>query len=64
LKLAKLHTIVVKMKRHKLILNTVQDFAYSGVVRGASSGIQFWTQPWDRINTLCSHSKTQFYAEI
>jgi len=52
LKLAQLQKIEVKMKRHKLIWNTVQDFANSGVVRGASGGIKFWAQ------TLGPHQHT------
>jgi len=41
---AKLQKIEVKPKRHKLICNTVQDLANSGVVRGARGGIQSWAQ--------------------
>jgi len=41
LKLVQLQKIEVKLKRHKLILNTVQDFANNGGVRGTSGGIQF-----------------------
>jgi len=43
-KLAQLQKIEVKLKRHKLIWNAVQDFANSGVWRGESGGIQFWAQ--------------------
>jgi len=42
LKLAQLQKIEVKLKRHKLIWNTVQDFASSGVIREASGPI--WVQ--------------------
>jgi len=34
LKLAQLQKIEVKLKKHKLIWNAVQDFANSGVIRG------------------------------
>jgi len=35
-----LQKIEVKLKRHKLIWNTAQDFANSGVIRGAGGGKQ------------------------
>jgi len=41
LKLAQLQKIEVKLKRHQLIWNTVQDFANN---KGVSGGIQFWAQ--------------------
>jgi len=36
--------IEVKLKRHKLIWNTIQEFANSGVVRIVSGGIKSWAQ--------------------
>jgi len=47
LKLAQLQKIEVKLNRQKLIWNTiqtVQGFANSGVIRGASGGMQSWAQ--------------------
>jgi len=39
LKLAQLQKIEVKLKKHKLIWKIAQDFANSGIIRGASGGI-------------------------
>jgi len=68
LKLAKSQKIEVKLKRHTLIRNIVQDFANSGVVRWTSgSKVDKYSperRPWGLINTLCSHLKSCFKADI
>jgi len=66
LKLAQLQTIEVKLKRHKLVWNTVQDFANSGVIRGANGGMQSWAQTLraHQYTLLCSHLKTCFKVDI
>jgi len=52
LKLAQLQKIEVKMKRHKLIWNSVQDFAISGVIKKGKWGIQ------SRAKALRAHQHT------
>jgi len=63
LKLAQLQKIEVKLKRHKLIWNTVLGFANSGVLRGQMGAYSPERRHWGRVNTLCSHLKTCFKAD-
>jgi len=60
LKVAHLQKIEVKLKRHKLIWNTTQDFANSGVIRGE------WghTVMSAGASTTYCHLKTCFKADI
>jgi len=52
-----------ELKRHKLILNTVQDFVNSDVSkRGQIGAFSPGCRPRGRIN--CSHLKTHFKADI
>jgi len=58
LKLAQLQKIEVKLNRHKLIWNTVQDFTNSGVVRvGQVGAYSPDRRHLGHINTHCSHLK-------
>jgi len=60
LKLAQIQRLKLNRK-DKLIRNTVQNLANSGVVRTVYSSER---RPWGRISTLCSQLEAQFQAEI
>jgi len=56
--------VEVKLKKHKLIWNTVQDFANSGVVKEASGSTQIWAKALRaHQHTLQSFQITNFLSK-